>query len=653
MRGLVRLLGGLAALVLLPAAAYAQASVAGVVRDSSGAVLPGVTVEASSPALIEKTREAVSDGSGQYRIENLRPGIYSVKFTLSGFSTVSREGVELSGFATVSVNADLKVGSLSETITVTSESPVVDLQSAQRQAVLTNEVIKSIPTAGSYNALLVLVPGILGGQQDVAAGPCNSCTFSAHGTMLSLSGNRANTDGRLLVDGISIAVPQAGGTNYLTDTRNAQEVTFTVSGSMGEVESGGPVMNIIPRSGGNTLSGGGFFQWGNGSLQSSNLTQQLIDLKIPESPLIKTYDLNASVGGPIRKDRVWYFAAVRGQGNSAYLPIYYNKNAGDPTKWLYEPDLSRQAFNDKTWQNGSARITTQLTPRNKLNLFWDEQDVCRSCENGGNYANGTTSPEGNGYGDLRPMRFQSVNWSSPASNKLLLEGGFGYFFSRWGGRAKEDPYTGDLVRIIEQCSAGCAANGNIPSLMYRSQTTDLFSDGRNKNITTTWRFSASYVTGASSLKFGYIGNQLGDLRSANRSPNDLRYRTNNGVPNQLTEYVHDQQNDLWMRNHALFAQEQWTRGRLTVQGGLRFDRASSWAPVQHLESRFWQTALDFAETPVVDSYKDITPRASVAYDLFGNGKTALKATLRQVSSNRRSRRRTTRSGTPPRVLRPT
>jgi hypothetical protein len=105
-----------------------------VVRDSSGAVLPGVTVEASSPALIEKTREAVSDGSGQYRIENLRPGIYSVKFTLSGFSTVSREGVELSGFATVSVNADLKVGSLSETITVTSEYPVVDLQSAQRQA---------------------------------------------------------------------------------------------------------------------------------------------------------------------------------------------------------------------------------------------------------------------------------------------------------------------------------------------------------------------------------------------------------------------------------------------------------------------------------------------------------------------------------------
>jgi len=339
MRRLVRCFAAALVCVLnVPGVAFAQSAIAGIVKDPSGAVLPGVTVEASSPALIEKVRTAVSDGSGQYRIENLRPGVYTVRFTLAGFSTVSREGVELSGSATTSVNADLKVGSVAETVTVTGESPVVDLQNAVRQTVLTNEIIKAIPTAGSYNALLVLVPGVLGGQQDVATGPCNSCTFSAHGTMLSLSGNRANTDGRLLVDGISIAVPQAGGTNYLTDTRNAQEVTFTVTGSMGEVESGGPVMNIIPRAGGNTLSGNGYFAWANGGLQSSNLDQQLKDLKIPESPLIKNYDVNAAVGGPIQKERVWFFATVRAQGNSAYLPIYYNKNAGDPNKWLYDPD---------------------------------------------------------------------------------------------------------------------------------------------------------------------------------------------------------------------------------------------------------------------------------------------------------------------------
>jgi len=626
MQGVVRALSGFVVMVLLASSAYAQAAIAGTVRDASGGVLPGVTVEASSPALIEKVRSAVSDGSGQYRIEDLRPGRYTIRFTLTGFSTVSREGVELTGSGTANVSIDMRVGAVEETITVTGESPVVDVQGARRQTVLTSEVINAIPSAGSYNSLLVLVPGVFGGQQDVSTGPCNSCTFSAHGTLLS--GGRANTEARLLVDGISIAVPQAGGTNYLTDPRNSQEVNFTTSGSLGEVESGGPVMNIVPKSGGNKVSSSAFVSWANGDLQGSNLNDELRALRVTPSPLIKSYDLSGSIGAPIKKDRLWFFGTARGQGNSAYITnMYYNKNAGNPNEWLYVKDDARQAFNDKTWQNASGRITAQVTPRNKVNVFWDEQQVCKGCENGGNYANATTSPEANGYGDLHPMRFQQATWSSPVNNKFLLEGGFGYFFSRWGGRAKEDPNTESLVRIIEQCAAGCANNGGIAGLMYRSQTTDLFSDGRNKNITTTWRASASYVTGRQSLKVGYTANQLGDIRSANRGTNDLRYRTNNGIPNQLTEYIHNQQNDLWMRNHALFVQDQWTMGKLTVAGALRYDHASSWAPEQRLESRFFAAPLAWDRTPVVDGYNDITPRASVAYDLFGNGKTALKATF--------------------------
>jgi hypothetical protein len=646
MRCVLRTLAWVAAVVLLPTAVYAQASLAGVVRDTSGAVLPGVTVEASSPALIEKVRTAVSDGNGQYRIENLRPGQYTVRFALEGFSSVAREGVELTGLQTTSVNAEMRVGSVQETITVTGESPIVDVQSSQRQTVLTNEVISAIPTVGTYNSLLVLVPSVMGGQQDVAQGPCNSCTFTARGTLLSLGGNRANTDGRLLVDGISIAVPQAGGTNYLTDTRNVQEVSFTTSGSLGDVESGGPVMNIIPRSGGNRLSVTGFATWANGSFQGNNITDELRAQRITPSPLIKSYDLNGAVGGPLKRDRLWFFGTARGQGNSAYITnMYYNLNAGNPNAWLYSPDPSRQAFNDKTWQNTSGRFTAQVTPRNKVNVFWDEQQVCTGCQNGGNYANATTSPEANGFGDLHPMRFQHATWTSPVSNRMLLEGGFGYFFSRWGGRAKgtegrpdDEPYTENLVRVIEQCAGvgvpgtagyipGCPANGNIPSLMYRSQTTDLFSDGRNKNITTSWRASVAYVTGSHSVKVGYTANQLGDLRSANRGTNDLRYRVNNGVPNQLTQYIHNQQNDLWMRNHGLFVQETWTAGRLTVQAGLRYDHATSWAPEQRLESRFFATPLSWGRTPVVTGYNDLTPRVAVAYDVRGDGKTAIKATL--------------------------
>src|SRR5687767_4145586 len=366
-----RLVLGLFALgLLLPSSGYAQAAIAGVVRDASGGVLPGVTVEASSPALIEKVRTAVSDGTGQYRIEDLRPGAYTVRFTLGGFSTVSREGVELTGSATATISIDMRVGAVEETITVTGETPVVDTQGARRQTVLTNEVINAIPSAGSYNSLLVLVPGVFGGQQDVASGPCNSCTFSAHGTLLS--GGRANTEARLLVDGISIAVPQAGGTNYLTDPRNSQEVNFTTSGSLGEVESGGPVMNIVPKSGGNTLSGSIFATWGNGDLQGSNYSDELkaAGLTAP-NPLIKAYDFNNSLGGPITRDRLWFFGTLRFQGNSNYIVnMYENVNAGDPTKWTYEPDLSRQAFKDQTWQNASARITAQISPRNKVNVFW-------------------------------------------------------------------------------------------------------------------------------------------------------------------------------------------------------------------------------------------------------------------------------------------
>src|SRR3989442_10500648 len=117
----------LASIVLIPTAALAQAVIAGTVKDPSGAVLPGVTVEATSPALIEKVRSAVSDGTGQYRIEDLRPGTYTATFTLSGFSTFKREGIELTGNFTATINVDLKVGSLSETVTVTGESPIVDV----------------------------------------------------------------------------------------------------------------------------------------------------------------------------------------------------------------------------------------------------------------------------------------------------------------------------------------------------------------------------------------------------------------------------------------------------------------------------------------------------------------------------------------------
>src|SRR4026209_796307 len=131
----------LAALVLVPTAAFAQASIVGVVKDASGAVLPGVTVEASSPALIEKAGSVVSNGRGQYAIEDLRPGTYTVTFSLSGFTTVKGEGIQLSGSFVATVNGDLRVGGVAETITVSGEAPVVDVTSTRNQQTISSQTI--------------------------------------------------------------------------------------------------------------------------------------------------------------------------------------------------------------------------------------------------------------------------------------------------------------------------------------------------------------------------------------------------------------------------------------------------------------------------------------------------------------------------------
>ena len=174
MRRLMGIVSVVALAVFIPSVAFAQATITGTVKDTSGAVLPGVTVEAASPALIEKVRTVVSDGSGQYRIVDLRPGTYTVTFTLPGFNTYKRDGVELTGALTATINADMKVGSLEETVTVTGESPIVDTQSTRRQTVISGEVMKDLPAARSYAGVMMLIPSTItqaGANLDIQVTP--------------------------------------------------------------------------------------------------------------------------------------------------------------------------------------------------------------------------------------------------------------------------------------------------------------------------------------------------------------------------------------------------------------------------------------------------------------------------------------------------
>jgi hypothetical protein len=602
----------------VPCGAFAQA-IAGVVHDASGAALPDVAVQAESSALIEKLRTVVTDGSGQYRIEDLRPGIYRITFVRAGFSPHVREGVQITSAFTASVNAQLAPGPVAETITVTAPAPAVDVRSAAAATTLRREIVNALPTVRSYNALVVLVPGVVTSANDIVTGT-STTAFPIHG-------GRSN-EGRLTLDGLTVGGPSVGNsaTSYVVDASATEEVTFAGAGGLGETETGGLVMNLVPKTGGNSTHGSLFFSGTGEKLQSDNLTAALKNQGVmAASPLSKVYDVFGTIGGPIARDRVWYFvAAHRGGSTTESTNVYYNLNAGDPTKWSYAPDSSRRAYSDRLFENASARVTWQMTRRNKVSVFWDEQAVCRTCT-GATVAGidpPRVSPEAVGvFG--RPLRVAQATWSAPLSNRLLVEAGFGGTSFGFGNFEREPNPTRDLIRVLEQCASGCPANGNIPGLVYRSQD---FSNAYNGSY--LWKGSVSYVTGSHSLKVGYQHALMTQDIIWTTNAQNLTYRFDNGVPNQLTESISPWMNRSRTGWDAVFAQERWTRDRLTMLAAVRFDRARSWFPAQQEgPSRFLTEPIVIAETPGVDSYKDITPRLGVSYDLFGNGTTALKVHL--------------------------
>ena len=237
----------------LPGAASAQSQITGVVTDASGAVLPGVTVEAASPALIEKVRTAVTDAEGRYAIPALRPGTYRVTFTLPGFSPFVRDGMALPSDFTATVNAELRVGSLQETVTVSGEAPIVDVQSTQRTTVMDRELLDSLPTGRTFLAAVALVPGIRVSEPNVggARTAINQRLF-AYGSLPK--------DTTIAIDGMRAMTISEGGDDQ-ADHNDAMtaEMTVQTSGLSAEVARGGPHVNLIPREGGNTFSGTKYF----------------------------------------------------------------------------------------------------------------------------------------------------------------------------------------------------------------------------------------------------------------------------------------------------------------------------------------------------------------------------------------------------------
>jgi hypothetical protein len=602
----------LTGILLLPAPIWAQqaSGIAGVVRDTSGAVLPGVTVEAASPALIEKVRTAVADGEGRYNIVDLRPGSYVVTFSLAGFNTLKREGILLTAGFTAAVNADMQVGSLEETITVTGAAPLVDTQNVRQQESVSDELLSALPSGSKgFMGIARLIPG-MSGNSDSGGGSGIYSANSAHAATIHGKGN-----GKMSYDGMQTSNQSLNGhTSYVMNPATVEETVVLTGGISAESDASGLLINLVPKEGGNAFKGGIDGVYTNDRFQSDNLTGRVRDRGVTDiNKVQRLYDANFYLGGPLKRDRVWFFAATRFNGSQNQVAgIYFNETQGTP---FYTPDLGRPAFRREWLKSQAERVTWQISPRNKVNAFADTQSYQVRGRGG------LEAPEAQTVWSFWPNGLYQVTWTSPVTSKFLLEAGASY--AQNGYPYKREGQVTDIfgfdvketdISILE------ASTG----LRYNAKSSYANVNDQDRYVQ---RFSASYVTGSHAFKAGFQL-QEGVLNQDNIVNQDVKYIFLRGAPTTIEQWATPYQNRVrTLPELGVFVQDQWALRRLTLNYGLRFDYFKGYVPEQHVPAVRFVGARDFEAVHDVPNWKDLNPRVGGSYDLFGTGRTALKASI--------------------------
>jgi hypothetical protein len=557
--------------------------------------------------------------------------VYAVTFSLPGFNTVRREGIELTGTFTASLNAEMRVGAIEETIAVTGETPVVDVQSAARQRVLDQEILDAIPANRFPSVMAALIPGVTNSALDVG-GTLGSPTAGAGN--LTVHGSRS-TDVAILRNGVSLSTIETGSnTQGIPNMAVAQEVVIDTSIVSAERGQGGVQINMIPKEGGNTFSGSFITSFANSRMQGDNFTQDLRDrgLRTPDS-IKRLAEINPAFGGPIRRDRLWFFGTLLYNNAQNYVAeMFHNRNAGNPAAWLYEADTSRPAFRDTLSKNGAFRLTWQATPKNKIAFAYENLSTCQCSTD----VSATTAPEAAVRQVYYPNGGWSADWTVPLTNRVLFEAVlYRRYIRSWRAHPLDTP---DLIGESIDPATVIAANAEALSrgfigvldqasgLTYRALRASI---ARNRSSNWPMRVAMSYVTGSHAFKVGFMDNAGHKTNFRMDLDAPISYRFNNDVPNQLTlqSTPYDALANL-DADMGIYAQDRWTVRRLTLDLGVRYDGYRTSYPEQYAGPGLFvpNRSITFQPTKGL-AWHDITPKMGAAYDLFGTGRTAVKLSL--------------------------